>query len=492
MYGGRVGLMADNCQEAIEANFGIPGAGGVIVHLNPWLPTEDLVRQMRFVDCHVLIVSHACLRRHGPESLSDGGARLLITFGADRAADAGARCADYEHLIDVAPEGSALNEVIQTELDPIVINFTSGTTGTPKGVVMSHRAAYLHALGQVLMLGLTRESQYLWTLPMFHVNGWGHMWATVAVGAGQVLVELPGPLPEEEARFIAHVGEAGVTHLAGAPRLLRRIATLDGGSSLLRGCTLVTGGAAPSPALVKQLEVLGAKLVHQYGLNETFGPYVVCEEQSDWSREDGESRVALRCRQGVAAIHAGTGLRVLGADGREVPADGKSTGEVVMSGNTVALGYYENDEATAKAFVDGWFHSGDLAVVHPDGYLEIKDRIKDLIHVETDYGWENISSIEVENVLVQCPGVGDAALLGLQVKDAQGGVQLVAVIEPSPPSTPSREELQIFCEQHLPTHMRPSRFLFSPIPKTATGKTRKNALLSQVMTLIDANGERSV
>jgi fatty-acyl-CoA synthase len=478
-YGDAVGLLSENAPEVIEANFGIPGAGGVVVTLNPHLPTGDIVKQLRMVSCRVLLVSAACLRRHAREVLSDGGARLLIIFGGAWPADAGKEGVDYERALASGRDDSPLDEAIRSELDPAVINFTSGTTGAPKGAVMSHRGAYLHALGQVLMLALSRESKYLWTLPMFHVNGWGHIWANAAVGAAQRLAELPGPTIAEEAAFTGQLVRAGVTHLAGAPRLLRRIVALEGAATALRGCTVVTGGAAPTRALVTQLESLGIRLIHQYGLNETFGPYVVCEEQPEWSREDRDARANLRCRQGVAAIHVGSGLRVLGADGKDVPADGKTAGEVAMSGNTVALGYYGSQEATDRAFVDGWFRSGDLAVVHPDGYLEIKDRIKDLIYVETDYGWENISSIEVENILVQCPGVADAALVGLQGKDA-GGAELVAVVEPSRQPPPSADELREFCRRHLPRYMRPSVFLWSPIPKTATGKIRKDVLLAQV------------
>lgn len=476
-YGDRIGLLSDNSQQTIEANFGIPAAGGVVVSLNPWLPTHEIRKQLDFADCRLLIVSPACLSQHG-ESLSNEGRRVLIVCGA--IADGGHL--EYDALLAQASASQPLDAVVRSELDPIVINFTSGTTGTPKGVVMSHRAAYLHALGQVLMLGLSQDSRYLWTLPMFHVNGWGHMWAAAVVGSTQVLADLPGQTTEDEQHFATGIRAAGVTHFAGAPRLLRRLIAIEGANTAWRGCTVVTGGAAPTRALLKELEGLGIKLIHQYGLNETFGPYVVCEEQASWSSDDCEARVGRRARQGVAGIHVGTGLRVIDADGLQVPADGRTPGEVVMAGNTVALGYYGNDGATARAFVDGWFRSGDLAVVHPDGYLEIRDRIKDLIYVETDYGWENISSIEVENVLVQCPGVADAALLGLQARGKQEGAQLVAVIEPSSQSAPSLRELRDFCDRHLPTHMRPSRFVVSTIPKTATGKTRKDVLVDRALS----------
>jgi fatty-acyl-CoA synthase len=484
--GDRVGLMADNCRQVIEANFGIPGAGAVVVSLNPWLPSEELAKQLSWIDCRVLLVSRACLARHGADVLSDAGARVLVVFGSSPSSSLEPKCVEYESVVEAAQGDVPLNAAVRNELDPIVINFTSGTTGTPKGVVMTHRAAYLHAVGQVLMMGLGLASHYLWTLPMFHVNGWGHMWANTVVGGTQVIWDLPSPTPEEESRFCARMRLAGITHLAGAPRLLRRIVALKGADTALRGCTIVTGGAAPAQPLLTELEKVGAKVIHQYGLNETLGPFVVCEEQASWASGDSESRAALRARQGVASVVAGTGLRVVSTDGREVPPDGKTTGEVVMSGNTVAMGYYRAEETTARAFVDGWFHTGDLAVVHSDGYLEIRDRIKDLIYVETEYGWENISSIEVENILVQCPGVGDAALLGVSGPDAQSAPQLIAVIESSPQHSPSFEELRGFCQQRLPAHMRPSRFLLSAIPKTATGKTRKDLLLARALHELSA------
>lgn len=478
-HGDRVALLSENAPEVIEAHYGIPAAGGVIVSINPWLPTEEIAHQLQFSGCRVVLAQHACFERHMRALVRPGAPRHTLVFETDHQCSAFSGAADYEEVLLDTPEQAPLDALITSEMAPITLNFTSGTTGRAKGVLMSHRGAYLHALGQVMMLGLNRDTNYLWTLPMFHVSGWGHMWANAVMGARQIVSKVPEESVEEEARFAAQFREYKVSHLAGSPRLVRRLAAMPDMHGALRGTTIVTGGAAPTGALVTQLEAEGARLIHQYGLSETSGPFVVCEEQPEWQHEGAEARAALRCRQGVVAAHAGTGLRVVGADGHVVAADGRSPGEVQMSGNTVALGYFQNHEATAKSFVEGWFRTGDMAVVHPDGYLEIVDRIKDLIFVETKYGWENISSIEIENVLAGFPSVRDSAVVGLRISDTEEGATLVAFIDQQPDTVLSVEDLHEFVQASLPSHKQPAHFVLAPIPKTVTGKTRKDLLLEQ-------------
>lgn len=468
----RIALISHNSLAAIDAHFAIPGAGCVIVAINPWLPESEIEKQLRFADASAVIVSEDLLpefesmlnRRFAPEA--------IVVF-AQQEIDNKFTMA-YRSFAGHSLKGASVNSLeaaVDDENAPIAINFTSGTTGDPKGVMYSHRAAYLHALGLVIMVGLTRKSVYFWSLPIFHVSGWGHMWAATAVGAQQ---ELRPEIREFNAKTLcSSVADSGATHLAGAPRLIRLLLEDQKRCRDLDGLTILTGGAAPTTDLIRKMRLLGVELVHQYGLNECLGPFVVCEPQDVWDDLDEESMIAKRLRQGIASVHAGIGLRVINEKGDEVAWDGQTIGEIVMSGNTVAMGYFNNAKATQSAFFDGWFYTGDLAVVHPDGYLEIKDRKKDLIHVETSYGWENVSSIEIENVISRCKGVKDVAVIG--VLDEDGNTKIVAFIEFE--STPV-DDVMLYksCESVLPKFKIPSQFVEAKLPKTATGKIRKNVL----------------
>ncbi len=469
-------MLTENNIQTIEAHFAVPAVGAMIVMLNPWLSEIDTIDLLNYCGAKVLIADTALFQKLSsswPIRLKHA-LRVLLINGAGKTY--GAEILDYETCLKKENGDFLLDRAVRSELDPIAINFTSGTTGRPKGVTYSHRAGYLHALGQLLMIGLTRQSKYLWTLPMFHVNGWGHMWASVAVGCAQV-IPATNVIQGREAEFIELVRQHGITHLAGAPRLVRLLADIPDQNDVFRNLTIVTGGAAPSTTLIQQLENMGVDLIHQYGLNETCGPFAVCEERDEWHMLPPEVRAKMRARQGIAAIHAGTGLRVLDTSGNDVPHDGRTLGEVAMAGNTVAIGYYKNPEATEKAFRDGWFYSGDMAVVHPDGYLEIRDRMKDLIYVETEYGWENISSIEIENVLCRNDAIQDAAVIAISVEGrANESPLLVAFIELKHDKQMGEEEFRSYCTNELSTYKRPQVVYFAKLPKTSTGKVRKDLL----------------
>ena len=492
--GDAVAVLAENCLEIIEAHFSVPSVGASIVMLNPHLPGSELEDLLEHCEAKVLIAEAALLSKLSPAWQAGSAQHCVIVIGRDTQ-PAAPGTLRYDACLELEdgsrPLDQSSDQSLESELAPIAINFTSGTTGRPKGVVYSHRGAYLHALGQVLMAGLSAKSTYLWTLPMFHVNGWGHMWACVAIGCTQIVTRVRDVAAQPGA-FTQMVCGWGATHLAGAPRLIRRLTEPSEQQSELRGLTVMTGGAAPSPRMLQEFEASGITLIHQYGLSETCGPFVVCEEQDKWQSVTPQARATLRARQGVAAIHAGTGLRVLGDDGAEVPCDGRTLGEIVMRGNSVALGYYKNPEATARAFRDGWFRTGDMAVVHPDGYLEIRDRIKDLIYVETEYGWENISSIEIENALCRNASVQDAAVVGVPGEREDSNPTLIAFIEVSQNQKLTEQDLRAHCGNVLPVHMRPNVVYFEQIPKTSTGKARKDVLAREAAQRLGRGAERAI
>lgn len=476
--GERVAFLAGNGMQAVEAHFAVPGAGAVLVMLNPWLSAADIHHLLDFSEAKVLIADEHHYRQLSTAIRSQiESVQQVLIFNT--AQDSSIKnTTDYEVALAKVEGDRPLDADVISEHDPISINFTSGTTGRPKGVMYSHRAAYLHALGQVLMLGLSRKSRYLWTLPMFHVNGWGHIWACTAAACRQTIPS--SDFTDRTAEFIEAVRLGAITHLAGAPRLLRTLTETAGASSALRGVTVMTGGSAPSPLLIQQLEGLGIHLIHQYGLNETCGPFVVCEEQDEWRKLSPAERAQRRSRQGVPALHAGTGVRVVDESGRPVVADGVTVGEVVMTGNTVAEGYFKNPEATENAFRDGWFHSGDMAVVHDDGSIEIRDRIKDLIYVETEYGWENISSIEIENHLTRHPAIRDAAVVAIADPECtHRSPTLCAFVETKESKRLSEPEFTAYCLAEFSSYKRPQVVFFTQLPKTSTGKVRKDLLLSE-------------
>jgi fatty-acyl-CoA synthase len=346
--------------------------------------------------------------------------------------------------------------------------YTSGTTGDPKGAVYSHRGAYLQALGNALMFGLSYDSVYLWTLPMFHCSGWSYPWAVAAVGGTQVCLRKVDP-----AAIFQLIARHRVTHLCGAPIVMTMLAhaPADQRVAFDHVVRCATGGAAPPSSVLRAMEELGFQVTHLYGATETYGPSTSCVFQAEWAELPPERRYANMARQGVAYP---TLEGVMVADPRTmapVPQDGETVGELMQRGNTIMKGYLKNPDATAKTLVGDWYFSGDLAVQHPDGYVEIKDRSKDIIIS----GGENISSLEVEEVLSQHPAVLIAAVVARP--DPTWGETPCAFIELKPGAgTVSEAEIIGFCRQHMARFKVPKTVVFGPLPKTSTGKIQKFTL----------------
>jgi fatty-acyl-CoA synthase len=354
------------------------------------------------------------------------------------------------------------------EWDSLALLYTSGTTGDPKGVVYHHRGAYLNALGNALAFGLSPSSVYLWTLPMFHCNGWTYTWAVTAAGGTHVCLRRVDP-----ALIFPAIREHNVTHLCGAPVVLNMLVHAPETVKLRfdHVVEVATGGAAPPSAVIEAMEKMGFHVTHLYGLTESYGPATLCEPQPDWPSLPLSERARLMARQGVP-MPTLAGLAVVDpATHAPVPADGATLGELVLRGNTVMKGYLKNSAASAAAFAEGWFHTGDLAVRHPDGYVEIKDRAKDIIIS----GGENVSSLEVEECLYRHPQVMEAAVVAKP--DPKWGETPCAFVTLKPGATGVTDaEIIAWCREHLAHFKAPRAVVFGPLPKTSTGKIQKFVL----------------
>ncbi len=353
--------------------------------------------------------------------------------------------------------------------EPLFILYTSGTTGRPKGVMYSHRGAYLNALGEALEVGLDNTSVYLWTLPMFHCNGWCFTWGVTAVGGTNLCLRKIDP-----GQVVQLIAEERVSHFCGAPTVLILLLNHPAIKELKlpRPLRVVTAGAPPAPTTIQAVEALGASITHVYGLTETYGPHSICAWHSEWDALPIEERARLKARQGVPYIHAAE-MRVVDERMRDVPADGATMGEVVMRGNNLMKGYYLQPEDTATAFRGGWFHSGDVAVMHPDGYIELRDRKKDVIIS----GGENISTIEVEQALYQHPDVFEVAVVSRP--DELWGEVPVAYVTLKAGSALTEAGLIAFCRERLAHYKCPKAIHFGDLPKTSTGKIQKFRLREQ-------------
>lgn len=456
--GDRVAVLATNSHVLLEMHHGVPMRGAVLVPLNTRLSLEELVYIIEHSGSSVLVVSEE-FADAGPKVAAATGVRLVLAGPGS----------EYEHLI-VSSEPAEVT--CGDERGLLGINYTSGTTGRPKGVMTHHRGAYLQSLSLLVHSRMDAATAYLWTVPMFHCNGWCLTWGVTAIGGLHVCLRRIDP-----ERIWALLREEGVTHFSAAPTVLTMIADADGatGPPLEHRVAVQTGGSPPSPTLLARMDELGMDVTHLYGLTETFGPIGINEWQSQWDGLDGAEQARLRARQGVGNVIAEP-LRVVDEQGLDVPRDGATPGEIVARGNDVMLGYYEDDAATDAVTRDGWFRTGDLAVMHPDGYLEITDRAKDVIIT----GGENVASVEVERVIDAHPDVVESAVVG--APDDRWGEVPVAFVTKRPGSPLTEAEVAAHVRVHLAGFKVPKRVHFADLPKTSTGKIQKQALRRTLRT----------
>ena len=468
--GDRVAFLAPNVPELLAAHFAVPQLHAALVAINTRLAAEEVGYILEHSGARVVLVDPELAPAVSGVARALSTRPLLVNL-EDPVAGAIGSPLDGPTWAELAAEARPLP--LRNDLDDeervLSINYTSGTTGRPKGVLYTHRGAYLNALGEVIVHGLGRDSVYLWTLPLFHCNGWCFPWAVTAAGGAHVMLRRVDP-----AESLRLVGAHGVTHLNGAPTVLLMIAEHPDARGVRFDPPLrvATGGAPPSPTLLARMDQLGVRVTHLYGLTETYGPHVFCEMQRGWEALCVEDKARMLARQGVP-YHVATHLRVVDEDMGDVPADAATLGEVVMRGNNVMKGYYRDPEASAEAFRGGWFHSGDLGVVHPDGYIELRDRKKDVIVS----GGENISTIEVEHTLVKHPAVLECAVVSMP--DERWGEVPKAFVTLRPGASASADELVAFCRERLAHYKCPKAIEFGDLPKTSTGKIQKFRLREQ-------------
>ena len=467
--GDTVALMAPNVPAMLEAHYGVPLCGAVLNALNYRLDPTTIAFILDHAEAKLLITDRefsAVIR----EALEKLGRDIIVIDIDDPLAAGGDLLGDMDYEAFLG-EGDAAyaGPVLEDEWQAISLCYTSGTTGDPKGVVYHHRGAFQNAMGNAMMFGLDRHSVYLWTLPMFHCNGWTYTWAVTAVAGTHVCLRKVDP-----ALIFPMIEAHNVSHMCGAPIVLNGLihAPDEQKKTFERVIEVATGGAAPPSAVIAAMEVMGFRVTHLYGLTETYGPAAICAWQDGWQDMALEDRAAIQARQGVRYPTL-SGLMVADPETLEpVPADGETIGEIMLSGNTVMKGYLKNPDTTDAAFAGGWFRSGDLAVMHSDGYMEIKDRSKDVINS----GGETISSLEIEETLYKHPKVMEAAVVAKS--DEKWGETPCAFITPMPAFEDdiTAAEIIAFCRDNMADYKMPKHVVFGPLPKTSTGKIQKFTL----------------
>lgn len=456
-----VSFLGLNRHYMIEAHFGVPLAGAILNAINTRLDAAAIAAMLRQSQSRLLVIDRSLL------DIAEAAAARLASppeLVVARGSSEPTRYRDYEAFLASAAPADFTRP--SDEWNSIALNYTSGTTSAPKGVLYSHRGAYLNALGNVINFGLSADSVFLWTLPMFHCNGWSFPWALTAVGGRHICLDRIEP-----GEIFTVIREQRVSHLCAAPVVLKLLIESAGGERKFEHgrVKIATGGAAPPSATIEAIERLGFEVTHLYGLTESYGPSTSCVPQPEWSLLGNRDRARLMARQGVRSITLAD--QAVLKDDRPVPMDGETIGELALRGNTVMKGYFRAPRETAEALGGGWLHTGDLAVVHPDGYVEIKDRAKDIIIS----GGENISSLEVEEVLHRHAAVAEAAVVAAP-HDKWGETPVAFVSLRAGIAPPSEFEILGFCRTNLAHFKCPTSILFEDIPKTATGKVEKHVL----------------
>ncbi len=473
-YGDTVAILAPNVPALLEAHYGVPMAGAVLNALNYRLDARSIAFILAHGQAKLLIAD----REFAPtvkDALNEFGGPMPLVEIDDGAAGKSLGGIEYEAFLG---EGDPADTwaMPRNEWAPIALNYTSGTTGNPKGVVYHHRGAFLNAIGNAITFGLDRDSVYLWTLPMFHCNGWTYTWAVTAVAGTHVCLRRVDPAP-----IFAAIAEHRVTHLCGAPIVLNMLvhAPETAKRRFDHVVEVATGGASPPSAVIEAMERMGFRVTHLYGLTESYGPSTVCAWQQEWGVLPIAERAARMARQGVAYPTLDRQRVVDPQTMTDVPADGSTLGELVLRSNTLMKGYLKNPAATEAAFEHGWFHTGDLAVRHPDEYVEIKDRAKDIIIS----GGENISSLEIEDALYRHPQIMEAAVVAKP--DPFWGECPCAFITLKPDAGPiSADDIKVWCRANLAHYKVPRTIVFGRLPKTSTGKIQKFELRERAKEIV--------
>jgi len=474
--GTTVSFIAANTPELMEAHYGVPMSGGVLNAINTRLDADTIAYILEHSDCKVLICDthFSSVIEKALQTLETPPIVIDIEDDQLPAPEGSGKKLGKINYEDLLESGVATDDwgYPSSEWDAITLNYTSGTSGRPKGVVYHHRGSYLMSMGTVSAWQIAKHPVYLYTVPLFHCNGWGHIWTMGLMGGTFVC----NRVISAEVIFKA-IQDHGVTHFGAAPIILSMLAGAPKEVQFRPEYTIevMTAGAPPPSKVLEQTAALGLNVIHVYGLTETYGHVIFCDWNPAWNKLPLQEQAEIKSRQGIR-FPMTEAARVIDVEtGKEVSADGKTMGEVVIRGNIIMKGYYKNKEATEEAFKNGWFHSGDLGVVHNDGYIQIKDRLKDIIIS----GGENISSIEVESVLYKFPKVAAAAVVAKP--DEKWGETPCAFIELKAGESSTQEEVISFCKENMAGFKRPSQVVFMELPKTSTGKIQKFELRKLVV-----------